>query len=142
MTKAADQAFFDATVTHLMQQTHAAVDGANLFGDSVCVYYDPTTGNRCAVGAQLQLETAIALSRQKFIGELGGSWADVHRKAYEGNTVAEQAVHELRNVSFELIERLQLIHDKTGLRKRTDDDKIELLIMLKACAVKHGLVWS
>jgi len=123
-----NQEIFDTAITGVLAQ------GAYGYSDDGCVYYDPTTGNRCAVGLLLPVETA-----DRWAYDLGVS--SIGNLDYKADPVKAEVMRDLDALGItddqiEFLDSLQGFHDNLAVG---DFDRDHFLAAARDFANIHGL---
>lgn len=123
-----NQEIFDTAITGLLAQ------GAYGYSDGGCDYYDRETGNRCAVGLLLPVETA-----KRWAYDLGVS--SIGNLDYKADPVKAEVMRDLdalgiTDEQIEFLDCLQALHDTLAL-KIFDRDRF--LAAARNFAGDHGL---
>lgn len=123
-----NQEIFDTAITGIVAQAAYGTDGSG------CVYYDRDTGNRCAVGLLLPVETAKRWAYDLGVSSIGNLDYKIDR--IKAEVMRDLDALGITDEQIEFLDNLQCLHDSLAVG---DFDRDHFLVAARNFADEHGL---
>lgn len=123
-----NQEIFDTAITGLLAQ------GAYGYSDGGCDYYDHATGNRCAVGLLLPVETAKRWAYDLGVSSIGNLDYKIDR--IKAEVMRDLDALGITDEQIEFLDCLQALHDSLAVG---DFNRDRFLEAAREFANIHGL---